>query len=209
MKQEIWICRHGNRIDFIDPTWVGHDPHLSSDGMLQAEATGRRLKGEPIHHIFASPFLRAVQTANCIAEELDLDIKIEYGFSEWLNAEWFDEIPQCIPMEELVERFPRVDASYVSAIIPTFPENYGMAAKRSGEAAKIIADLYAESNLLFVGHGLSVHGIIAGLFPEHPEIFPGLCSISKIIRLDNTVIMEINSDSSHLSSGESSANRFN
>jgi len=209
MKQEIWICRHGNRIDFVDPTWVGYDPYLSPDGILQAEATGRRLKRETIHHIFASPFLRAVQTANCIAEELDLEIKIEYGFSEWLNADWFDEIPQCIPMEELVKRFPRVNASYVSAIIPKFPENYGMAANRSGEAARIIADLYCESNLLFVGHGLSVHGIIAGLFPEHPEISPGLCSLTKIVRLDNKVIMDINSDSSHLSSGESSANRFN
>jgi len=34
---------------------------------------------EGIAHIFASPFLRTVQTANQIAEALDLPIKLESG----------------------------------------------------------------------------------------------------------------------------------
>jgi len=38
---------------------------------------GQRLKREDIAHIFASPFLRTVQTANQVAEALDLPIKLE------------------------------------------------------------------------------------------------------------------------------------
>ena len=30
VRQAVWICRHGNRIDFTDPSWKGDDPHLSS-----------------------------------------------------------------------------------------------------------------------------------------------------------------------------------
>ena len=35
--------------------------------------------------IFASPFLRAVETADHIAEVLDRPVLIERGASEWLN----------------------------------------------------------------------------------------------------------------------------
>lgn len=59
----IWICRHGNRIDFVDPSWKGSDPYLSPDGIIQAKETGKRLKDENIQHIFASPFFRTVETA--------------------------------------------------------------------------------------------------------------------------------------------------
>jgi broad specificity phosphatase PhoE len=46
------------------------------------------LKKEKIAHIFASPFLRTVQTANAVAEMLNLPIKLETGLSEWLNPVW-------------------------------------------------------------------------------------------------------------------------
>ena len=50
-RQTIWLCRHGNRIDFVDPSWKGDDPHLSADGIIQAKETGLRLKGEGIEHL--------------------------------------------------------------------------------------------------------------------------------------------------------------
>ena len=47
----IWIARHGNRADIVDPTWRlraarPHDPPLSPDDVEQARKLGRRLKGE-------------------------------------------------------------------------------------------------------------------------------------------------------------------
>ena len=73
----IWICRHGNRIDFVDPSWQGTDPYLADDGIVQAKETGIRLREEGIQHIFASPFLRTIETAHHIAEAVDLSVKIE------------------------------------------------------------------------------------------------------------------------------------
>ncbi|MBV8884961.1 MAG: histidine phosphatase family protein, partial [Chroococcidiopsidaceae cyanobacterium CP_BM_RX_35] len=68
MAQTVWLARHGNRIDFVNPEWFKtaerrYDPHLSDDGVVQAQQLAQRLKGEGIAHIFASPFLRTVQTA--------------------------------------------------------------------------------------------------------------------------------------------------
>ena len=102
--QVVWICRHGNRIDFVDPAWRGHngdDPHLSPDGVVQAQETGKRLRGEGIRYIFSSPFLRTVETAHYIAEAIDVPIYIEEGASEWLNPEWFSALPAFIPPQDL------------------------------------------------------------------------------------------------------------
>ena len=119
--QTIWLCRHGNRIDFVDPSWKGDDPPLSADGIIQAQETGLRLQGEGIQHIFTSPFLRTIETAHYIAEALDLPIKIEHGASEWLNAEWFSERPAHLPLDALLRRFPRVDGRYKSVVMPAYP----------------------------------------------------------------------------------------
>ena len=56
-------------MDFVDPAWAQksdrpHDCPLSPDGVVQARETGRRLGGEDISHLFASPFLRAAETAH-------------------------------------------------------------------------------------------------------------------------------------------------
>ena len=100
-RQTIWLCRHGNRIDFVDPSWKGDDPPLSEEGVIQAKETGLRLQGEGIAPLFTSPFLPTIETAHHIAEALDLSIKIEHGASEWLNAEWFSERPVHLPLDTL------------------------------------------------------------------------------------------------------------
>ena len=84
MTQIVWIARHANRLDFVNPEWFltaerPFDPPISEDGKVQAQQLARRLKGENISHIFASPFLRTVQTANYVAEALSLSINLESG----------------------------------------------------------------------------------------------------------------------------------
>ncbi len=121
MTQIIWLARHANRLDFVNPDWFltaeyRYDPPLSEDGMVQAKQLGQRLKDENIHHIFASPFLRTVQTANAVAEVLDLPIKLETGLSEWLNPEWMTEDPKRLSSREMAALFPRVDKGYTSQL---------------------------------------------------------------------------------------------
>ena len=63
MSQIVWIARHANRLDFVNPDWFltaerRYDPPLSDDGMVQAQQLAKRMKKENIAHIFASPFLR-------------------------------------------------------------------------------------------------------------------------------------------------------
>jgi len=90
LPRAVWIVRHGDRLDFADPTWRHtatrpDDPSLAPTGIAQSQALGRQLRRERIAHLFSSPFLRTVETAHLVAAALDLRIKVEPGFSEWLS----------------------------------------------------------------------------------------------------------------------------
>lgn len=203
-EQNIWICRHGNRIDFVDPNWEGDDPHLSEDGVIQARETGKRLSGENIRHIFASPFYRTVETAFYIAESLDLQIKIERGVCEWLNAKWFTRPPELMPPEALNERFSRIDLNYRSLVEPEHPETESECYARCLKTAELLLENYRQ-DFLVIGHGASVTGLargILGIEEGRPfNIRGGLCALTKIVVGNGRPKMELNGDSSHLAGG--------
>lgn len=207
----LWLARHANRIDFVDPQWARsasrpHDPPLSPDGVHQARELAARLASEPISHVFSSPFLRCVETAAIIAELLDSPIKLESGLSEWLNPRWFSGSPEIHPREELHRSFPRIDPSYVSRVEPRYPETDIEALARSGKTASRLTEEFP-GNLLLVGHGASVRGatesllglspgesVAALLWPEMP-----LCCVAKLgWQRGREWRLELPCDTSHL-----------
>jgi glucosyl-3-phosphoglycerate phosphatase len=54
-----------------------HDPRLTEEGRRQALAAAERLAGQNLTLLLSSPYTRALQTAQIIAEALDLPIAIE------------------------------------------------------------------------------------------------------------------------------------
>lgn len=198
MLQTIWIARHGNRLDFIHPEWFNtakrrYDPPLSDDGIIQAKELGKRLKFERITHIFASPFLRTIQTANEVAEILDLPIKIEAGLSEWLNPDWMTETPETESKEELKIKYPRIDWRYISHIIPQYPETEAMVNSRCQEIARILVREFQE-DMLLVGHSVSVVGNVTGLVEGNPIIKASLCCLVKVVRFEDKWKLQLNED---------------
>ncbi|MEA5572108.1 histidine phosphatase family protein [Calothrix sp. UHCC 0171] len=215
MSQIIWIVRHANRLDFVNPDWFltaerRYDPPLSEDGFIQAKQLANRLQGENIHHIFASPFLRTVQTANAVAEILDLPIKLETGLSEWLNPEWMDEEPKRHPISELAQIYPRIDSSYTPLIAAKYPETHAQVRARSGQTARCLVTDYSPENILLVGHGASVNGAVIGLAgaDTYQAEKVRLCSIFKLVRKHPEWWIEIKGDTSHLTEIEEMV-RFN
>lgn len=213
MSQTVWIARHGNRIDFVNPDWFltaerPYDPHLSDDGHLQAKQLANRLKLETISHIFASPFLRTVQTAGPIAQALNLPIKLEWGLCEWLNPAWMPAMPETLSHDTLCQRFPNIDPTYKTSP-PTYPETGEACMKRAGETAQRLANNYPE-DILLVGHGASVIGTTLGLVKNlaETEITASLCCLVKVVRQNGEWVMELNGDTSHLNDTETVI-RFN
>ncbi|MEH2162089.1 MAG: histidine phosphatase family protein [Nostoc sp.] len=205
MSQIVWIARHANRLDFVNPDWFltaerRYDPPLSDDGMVQAQHLAKRLKKEKISHIFASPFLRTVQTANAVAELLNLPIKLETGLSEWLNPAWMTEEPERLSTPALAKLFPRIDTSYTSRIAAKYPETHEKVRERSGQTARCLATEFFPEDILLVAHGASVLGGAMGLVGEiaKTEVKASLCSLVKVVREDPEWLLELKGDTSHL-----------
>lgn len=113
--RRIFLARHGNRQDFIDPTWVDsalerYDPPLSPDGFEQAHRLGQRLVGEGIVAIVASPFLRTVQTAEQVNATLGVPMFLEPGFGEWLSSDSFERSPRLGLLAPGATRYPVLGA---------------------------------------------------------------------------------------------------
>ncbi len=205
MNQIVWIARHANRLDFVNPDWFltaerRYDPPLSDDGMEQAQQLAKRLQKEKISHIFTSPFLRTIQTANAVAEVLDLPIKLETGLSEWLNPAWMTEEPERLSVPALAELFPRIDVSYTPRIAAQYPETHEKVRARSGQTARCLATECYPQDILLVAHGASVLGAAMGLVGDMAitEVKASLCSLVKVVRQGPEWLLELKGDTSHL-----------
>ncbi len=212
MLQTVWIARHGNRLDFVRPEWFQtavrrYDPPLSTDGLLQAQQLAARLKSTKIAHIFSSPFLRTIQTANEVAIALDLSLKIEAGLSEWLNPDWITGMPETHPKEELAAKYPCIDWTYTSRFLPQYPETEGIMLQRTAATARKLVQEYS-SDILLVGHGASVVGTARGLVGSNPTINASLCCLVQLVGSPGNWKMKLNGDTSHLGNIEQKI-RFN
>ncbi len=202
MSQILWIARHGNRLDFVYPEWFNtakrrYDPPLSEDGLIQAQQLAKRLESEEIHHIFVSPFLRAIQTAYPLAEILNLPLKIEAGFSEWLNPHWMTYPPETRSLDELKVEYNLLDETYQSRGISQYPESEETLYQRTGETlVKLMAEF--SDNLLIVGHSATLMGTAQRLFGKGTAIKTPLCGLIQIIEQEQTWQLILKGDTEHL-----------
>lgn len=188
----VYLTRHGARIDSDDSDWLNKcnhnrsdDPHLSQGGNIGAQELAQRLKGllgeshceNQIKHIISSPYIRCVETANTIAQVLNVPIKIEPGIAE-VNS---SRQPQFLDTDQLQQQFPLIDSTYKPVMMrEDLPLEYsdGACATRSANTARKVRTLLT-GPILFVGHGASCLGI-AGEFGHHGYV--GYTSLTKFIR---------------------------
>ena len=118
-RTTIFLIRHGARHDYNDPKgWKAQcsrlgiealDPPLSALGHQQAREVAAALAGEDIAHIFCSPYLRVLQTAQPLAQALKVRLNVEHGLAE------FKHYPARIaPVSARVAVLPEVDDQYES-----------------------------------------------------------------------------------------------
>ncbi len=92
---DLIIVRHAQpvRIEGADGP---ADPPLSELGRQQSEATADFLADEEVHHVVASPMLRAIETARPLAARLGLEVEVVAEL-----AELDHESDTYIPVEEM------------------------------------------------------------------------------------------------------------
>jgi broad specificity phosphatase PhoE len=204
MADTLWVVRHGERQDSVDPNWEEHaervhDPPLTDLGRWAAWRVGRRFveSGVTFDAVYASPFLRAVETAEEICRELGTEVRLEPGLGEHRNAEWFDAEPETVPHARLAEWFDPVRLDHDPRVLPAFPEGHDEAMARAGETARILAD-EVEGTVLLVGHGLTVGGVVQGLVGSTDGVDAPLCGLTRLEHDGTGWRLDFSGDTSHL-----------
>jgi broad specificity phosphatase PhoE len=105
------------------------DPALTEEGRRQAEAAALLLETHDVRRIVASPYLRALETAEVVARHLDLPITIEPLVRE--RAHFICDIGS--PRSVLAERFPHLDFAHLEERWwPPLDESEEILSERSG-----------------------------------------------------------------------------
>ena len=204
MTECVWVVRHGQRQDTVDPNWEAnaeriHDPGLTDLGRWAAWRVGRRFAeaGIAFDAIYASPFLRAVETAHEICLELDSGTFLEPGLGEHRNDDWFDAEPETVHPGRLAEWFETVRLDHDPYVIPEFPESHREAMDRAGDTASRIVE-NAEGSVLMVGHGLTVGGVVRGLVGSADGVDASLCGLTRMERDGGEWRLDFSGDTTHL-----------
>ncbi len=87
----IWLLRHGQTEANVVGRFAGRTAEpLTEEGKKQAIEAGKKLYGQNIKHIYASPLLRTLETAKLIASQLENQVEIipENAFIEINIPPW-------------------------------------------------------------------------------------------------------------------------
>lgn len=96
MLENLYVCRHGFRSNWIDktitsgPTRMQRDPPLAAYGLEQSESLAEFLSSPPDglptpELIFTSPFYRCIQTSAPLSRKMKMPLRLEPGVQEWYS----------------------------------------------------------------------------------------------------------------------------
>jgi len=208
--QVVYLCRHGNRLDWEDQAWkdTAKDPSdtpLSPSGELQAKELAAYLKGVVIHRIYSSPYSRCLQTSTEIANVKGLPIFVEFSVGEWHP----DVVPKTSLEEVPICNFPLVQTDFKSIASPFHPETPADLHLRAKKFVDGFEAIVKEGSTLIVCHAASKIAIVRAFLRDiSVDVFPGACSLTKLVKRQNGWALEVNATSNHLSLGESRPWRF-
>ena len=146
----VWLIRHGHA-DGIEGRCCGrHDAPLSPRGREQAKAVAAELARESVSHIYSSNLLRAIQTAEIVAEPHKLPVQ---QIAELAEMDFGDL--EGMRFEDIEERFPRVFESWMTCPTETqFPngENFRQMSYRVLRAFDDLLERHRNEPIAVVAH---------------------------------------------------------
>lgn len=174
----LFLIRHGQSEWNADGKIQGHiDVNLSPKGKAEARMIAQRLKDEPLTNAYTSDLSRASVTAKIIAEKhnnlfvTQTPLLREADLGKW----------QGHTSEELKELFPDEFSRYKLNPVENRPpdgERLEEVIERSLQFLEMLNGENMSGNVLVVGHGGSIRGLICAAFGLSAEFF-------RRIRLDN------------------------
>jgi broad specificity phosphatase PhoE len=163
MEMELYIIRHGESLGNIMPGKDMPDSPLTDLGKSQAEKVIHALKEvQDIEHIISSPLLRALQTAQPYARELNTPITVWKDICEYRTGSSYVG-PKVI---ELIKEFPQAhfsDEIEPDGWIYKGNDNPYYASKRARNIIIKLKKNYQNSKIAIFSHGTFNNYLIKAL----------------------------------------------
>lgn len=192
--QHLYFVRHGQtELNASNHVQGGEiDSPLLPKSKVDAKKTGRLLKDKNITRIITSPQQRALDTSRLLASEFSTEVIIEedsrlkeFGYGEWegifipdIEKKYKDSFYHLRNQPDLYDPTSFGGETYIDLIL------------RGTEAVRHHAENHPDSDLLFVGHGITTMATILTLagFPlkdirTQPAL--GNTSVSHMIKNDS------------------------
>lgn len=162
----LFLARHGESEWIVHGDEAGFNSPLTDGGRRQACLLGRWLAANPlgsspsgrsqgIDAIYASPLIRARETAEIVAAELDLPFTLDDDLREFEVSYWREDDDYAPPY---------INGSAASAYLP---ESYQPFKARVQGAARRILEAHPQGTVLIVAHGGTVGTIVRCLLGVH------------------------------------------
>ena len=158
----LYIIRHGKTELNAKMLMQGRSDHpLNETGFSQAAEAAERFAdmGVRIDRVYSSPLVRAIQTAEAIAPDAELNIDerlIEMDYGPYEGMDLNDPAP------EVIEFF----MDFVNVPAPDGMEPLPAIVERLGDFLEEIKDEAAQKNILISTHAIAMKGALEYLTPD-------------------------------------------
>lgn len=153
----LFLARHGESEWVVRGDEAGFNSPLTDMGRQQARLLGRWLAAkQEIDAIYASPLIRASETAEIVAAELNLPLTFDDDLREFEVPYWHEDEGDAAP--------------YIngSSVAPAYlPDSYLPFKARVQEATNRILEAYPKGTVLIVAHGGTVGTIVRCVLGVH------------------------------------------
>ena len=138
------------------------DNPLNEDGLRQAHEAAETLRGVGISRIVASPLVRALKTAEIIADAIAVPLTIDDGIIE-LDFGSFEGLP----VRDLMIKHGVNSATGLVSILPSDGESWNAMTERSLRSVSDWLERHPGDELLFVCHDAVMQGMANALYGSY------------------------------------------
>ena len=168
----VLLVRHGRTTANSQGTLAGWSPgvHLDADGRAQVESLATRLGAVPLAALVTSPLDRCLETAEALADDRDLTVRVDDALGEVRYGEWTGEPLKVLakqPLWKVVQQHP-------SAAVFPGPDGEGLAAMQAravGAVRRWNAELGEDAVYCVVSHGDVIKALVADALGLHLDLF--------------------------------------
>jgi len=182
----VYLVRHGESTENIEPVFQSDDSTLTANGKQQAHLVAAKLATMPVEVLLSSPTQRARETAEIIAGATNKDILYSPLFVEKIKASAISGKPYADPDADALWREAE-ESIYTPGLRVQDAENYDDIIRRVDDALKLLQDR-DENSIVVVTHGYFLRTIVARVLLRKSITGEGLRNIHKAMKTRNTSI---------------------